>query len=39
MNDNFAEMFWIAIVIAAILGWAVIEGLIWVVSHISFGWI
>ena len=25
-------------VLSAIIGWGVIEGVLWVLSHISFGW-
>ncbi|QHJ83088.1 MAG: hypothetical protein [Caudoviricetes sp.] len=36
MNDNFAEMFWILLLVAAVAGWAAIEGLIWIFHHVSF---
>lgn len=39
MNDNFAEMFWMLILIEAVIVWGVIEGLIWIFSHIGFHWI
>lgn len=31
--------FWFCISLAAVVGWAIIEGLLWVVDHISLTWI
>lgn len=39
MDDNFAEIFWVLIMIAAVAGWASIEGLIWIFGHIDLQWI
>ena len=39
MNDNFAEMFWLLMIGAAVVGWVTIEGVIWIAHHISLAWI
>lgn len=37
--DAVATLFIVACIISAIVGWGVIEGLIWIFSHISISWI
>lgn len=38
MGDGLGTFFLICGILCAIAGWAVIEGIIWVFSHISISW-
>jgi len=38
MFDDLVKAFWIFMAITAVSGWALIEGLIWIASHIQIGW-
>lgn len=37
--DAMASLFIVTIIISAIVGWGLIEGLIWVFSHISISFV
>lgn len=37
--DDFKAAFWGFLITAAVCGWAVIEGLIWVFGHVTVGWL
>ena len=37
--DAMASLFIVTIVISAIVGWGLIEGLIWIFSHISISFV
>lgn len=37
--DAMASLFIVTIIISAIVGWGVIEGVIWLFSHITIGWV
>ena len=39
MLDGLVKAFWIVMAIAAVSGWVLIEGLIWIASHIQIGWV
>lgn len=39
MFDQLTTFFWAAMAVAAVAGWALIEGLIWIASHIQIGWV
>ena len=38
ISDAIAGMLIVGCIISAFVGWAVIEGLIWIASHITIGW-
>lgn len=38
-GKDFLKGFILAMVIAAVIGWAAIEGLIWLVRHIQITWV
>lgn len=35
---DFKGMLWMIAGVAAVTGWAVIETILWLLSHISIGW-
>jgi hypothetical protein len=37
--DAMASLFIVTIIISAIVGWGLIEGLIWIFSHISISFV
>lgn len=37
--DGLVAFYVVSLVIAAILGWCFIEGLVWLFSHISISWV
>lgn len=39
MNLDFSRAFVIVGLVSAVAGWALIEGAIWIGSHISIGWL
>lgn len=39
LSDAIAGFLIFLVIISAIVGWGVIEGLIWIFSHISLSWI
>ena len=39
IDDAIASLFIVTIVISAIVGWGLIEGLIWIFSHISISFV
>ena len=38
MNLDFTRAFVVVAIASAIGGWAVIEGLLWIVHHVSWSW-
>ncbi len=38
LDDSFTALFVVFSIISAVVGWAVIEGLIWFFRHISIAW-
>lgn len=39
LEDAMAGLLIFAVIISAVVGWGVIEGLLWILSHISIGWV
>ena len=39
ISDAIAFMFIVVAIVSAIVGWGVIEGIIWLSSHITIGWV
>lgn len=39
LADAMVSLFIVTIIISAIVGWGVIEGLIWIFSHISISFV
>ena len=37
INIDFKGLFYVAIIVSAVIGWAVIELVIWLFSHITIG--
>lgn len=37
--DTMVFMFVVGMIISAIVGWGVIEGILWICSHISISWV
>lgn len=39
ITDAMTFLFIVTIIVSAVVGWGVIEGILWVLSHISIGWV
>jgi len=39
IEDAMVFLFIIAAIVSAVVGWGLIEGVIWLFSHITVGWI
>lgn len=39
LEDAMVGMLIFTVIVSAIVGWGLIEGVIWIASHISIGWV